>query len=181
VSRYRAGIVCRRGEQFDQTKAATLTAAWVDEDSAAGYLLARSWLMGRGVDAVTGFKRAFFTHSYVAALQAVADGSADVTSVFCSVEGASPHCTFDEVDERLRERLHIVAFTGDTQTDGVAIGKGINEAVTAPLVAGLVALGESADGRALLQRLMQCEGLRAVPPMSQTPTSAALADLVGRP
>lgn len=178
-TRYRAGLVCRRGEAFDPKKASTLTAAWVDEDSAAGYLLARSWLMGQQIDAIAGFRRAFFTHSYVASLQAVADGSADLTSCFCSID-AEGHSTLDEIDERLRERLHVVAWTGDTQTDGVAIGHSVDPASVAPLVTALTALGRSPEGAALLGRVMQCEDLRVAPPMSMTPTSAALTSLLQR-
>lgn len=177
TTRYRAGLVCRRGESFNPAKAATLTAAWIDEDSAAGHLLARSWLQQHHVDSVSGFKRVFFTHSYVAALQAVAEGRADLTSVFCTVDGPLPHCTLDTVDAGLRDQLQIVAYTDDTATDGVAIGPAVDSATVEPLVAGLEALSQSPSGMTLLGRLMQCEGLRR--PAGGAPTSRSLAALAG--
>jgi len=178
---YRAGIVCRVGETLDLAKAPSMTAAWVDEDSAAGYLLARSWLAARHVDAITGFKRASFIHSYVACLQAVADGRADLCSVFASVpsaageDGAPSTSTLDEVDERLAARLHIVAFTGDTRTDGVAVGARVDDASVAVLLDALTRLPTTPGGAEVFRRLMQCDGLHVEP---VRPTSPALQALL---
>ena len=175
---YRAALVCRRGEGLDVTKCKTLTAAWVDEDSAAGYLLARSWLAAQRVDAVAGFRRAIFTHSYVSALQAVADGSADVASIFASVPPAPERSTLDELDLSLRERLEIVAYTGETQTDGIAAGASADNAAVNAIVAGLDRVVAGPGGAALLQETMQAEGLVVAP---ARPTSPSLAALLASP
>jgi ABC-type phosphate/phosphonate transport system substrate-binding protein len=175
TTRYRAGLVCRRGETFDPAKASTLTAAWVDEDSAAGHLLARSWLQQQHVDSLTGFRRVIFTHSYVASLEAVADGRADLASIFCTVDGPVPHCTLDTVDVGLREKLQVFAYTDDTATDGVAIGPGVDATRVEALVGALERLSQTPAGVALLGRLMQCEGLRR--PAAGAPTSRSLAGL----
>jgi phosphonate transport system substrate-binding protein len=175
---YRAGIVCRVGDTLDLGKASTMTAAWVDEDSAAGYLLARSWLAARHVDSITGFKRASFTHSYVACLQAVADGRADICSVFASVPGepgARSTSTLDEVDERLAASLHIVAFTGDTRTDGVAVGARVDEASVTSLLEALTRLPTTPAGAEVFRRLLQCDGLQVE---AVRPTSPALQALL---
>ncbi|HEY4221511.1 MAG TPA: PhnD/SsuA/transferrin family substrate-binding protein, partial [Myxococcota bacterium] len=57
VTAYRAGLVCRTDVEPDLARASSLVAAWVDENSAAGFLLARSWLKSRHIDALHGFKR----------------------------------------------------------------------------------------------------------------------------
>lgn len=172
---YRAGLVCRAGETLDLAKATTLTAVWVDEDSAAGYLLARSWLASRHVDAINGFKRATFSHSYVACLEAVADGRADVCSVFASVAGAKVTSTLDEVDPALASRLQIVHHTGDTQTDGVAVGARVTDETVAPLLEALTRLPSTPAGAAVFHRLMQCDALHVE---AQRPTSLALQALL---
>jgi len=173
---YRAAIVCRQGFALDVKQASQLTAAWVDEDSAAGYLLARSWLMGNHhIDAITGFRAAFFVGGYVQALEAVASGKADLTSVFASVAAAMPRTTLDEVDPALRAKLAVVGYTGDTRSDGVAIGQGIDDGAARPLIDALAALSSSAEGQAILSSLMQADGLRREAPK---PTSTSLQALL---
>lgn len=196
---YRAGIVCRADAEIDWTKTRDLVAAWVDEDSAAGYLLARSWLAARRVDALHGFKRALFTGSYVTSLQAVADRRADVTSVFISgpsgvlggpsgvlggassvlggVSGPGPgsHTTLDEIEAALRDKLKIAAITGDTQTDGIALAPGADRVGLAPVLDCLAGLAGSEDGRRALQSVLRCDELRPAPPR---PTSLALQNIL---
>ncbi len=175
VTTYRAGLVCRHDEQLDLSRAATLVAAWVDEDSAAGYLLARSWLKARNLDAVRGFKRVLFTGSYVSALQAVADRRADLASIYMTSEGAAPHSTLDDVDDLLRARLRVFATTGDTQTDGIVIAPGVADEEARALVDALLEVAASDEGSQALQALLACDELRPAP---TRPTSAALRNLV---
>lgn len=168
---YRAGLACRAGPVVDLTKCSLLVAAWVDENSAAGYLLARSWLAARHVDAMHGFKRAIFCGSYVSALQAVAEGLADVTSVFTSVAGAPLRSTLDEVDAALRARVQIFAHTADTQTDGIVLPPGAKPRTFEGLLRTLQALHLDDVGRRALRGMLACDELRAEAPR---PTSAAL-------
>lgn len=183
---YRAGIVCRAGVEIDWRKSRDLVAAWVDEDSAAGYLLARSWLAARRVDALHGFKRALFTGSYVTSLQAVADRRADVTSVFMSGvftsgTGSGSHTTLDEVEASLRDKLQIAAITGDTQTDGIALAPGADRVGLGPVLNRLAGLAGSEEGRLALKSVLRCDELKPAPPR---PTSLALQNILpleGRP
>ena len=175
VTAYRAGIVCRVGLEPDLALAPSLVAAWVHEDSAAGYLLARSWLKQRKIDAVHGFKRALFLGSYVAALQAVADGRADIASVYASLDGAPQHSTLDEIDDVLRAKLQIFATTGETQTDGVVVAPHTNEDDGARVVAAILEVARSDEGARVMRKLLSCDELRPAPARS---TSTALRDLV---
>lgn len=175
---YRAALVCRVGPIVDLSRHAELTAAWVDENSAAGYLLARSWLAGRHVDAIRGFKGALFLGSYASALQAVAEGRADLTSMFASLPGAPAHSALDEVDAALRERLQVFAHTAETQTDGVVLPPNAPPDALERLLRGLAALTADARGTGALRELIGCDELRAVPPR---PTSPALQALVMPP
>lgn len=171
---YRAALVCRAGDPVDLARHQELVAGWTDENSAAGYLLARSWLAGRGIDAVKGFKRALFLGNYESALRAIADGRADLGSMFASVPGAPPHTTLDEVDDGLRARLHVVAYTAETQTDGVVLPPTAPPGTLERLLAGLQALTADAPGASALRQLLGCEELRAVPPRPTSPALHAL-------
>jgi phosphonate transport system substrate-binding protein len=171
---YRGAIVTRKGEHLDLNNAKKLVAAWVDEDSAAGYLLARAWLAGRNIDAIKGFSRSLFCGSYAAALQAVSEKKADLTSIFASIDSTSPHSTLDEVDERLRTKLHIVAYTAETQTDGIVLPPGAVRDTVRKLIEAMASLSASQTGRAALKTVLACDDLRAAPNL---PTSTALNTL----
>jgi phosphonate transport system substrate-binding protein len=173
---YRAGLVCRIDEARGLAESRELVAAWVDEDSAAGYLLARSWLAGRHIDAVHGFKSASFLGSYIACLEAVAAGAADVTSVFVSSARALPRTALDEVPADMHGKLRVFAFTGETQTDGVITAPHVHDDVTRPLIDALAALHRESDGVTVMKKLFGCDELRATE--SRATTSTPLRDLI---
>lgn len=175
MTSYRAGLVCRVLDEPDLARPGDLVAAWVDQDSAAGYLLARSWLAARKIDALQAFKSALFVGSYVSALQAVAEKRADIASIFVTPAGAPAHSTLDEVDDALRRKLRVFATTGETQTDGVVTAPGADEARMAPIIAALSALVKDAEGAVVMKTLFACDELKKAP---ERPTSTALRDLV---
>jgi phosphonate transport system substrate-binding protein len=179
VTSYRAGLVCRDGEKIDWARASELVAAWVDEDSAGGYLLARSWLKSKHIDAVHGFKRVLFCGNYVAALQAVADGRADLASIYVAsapAHGAKePRSTLDEIEDSLRAKLHVFVTTGETQTDGVVIAPGVKDEDSTPVIEGLLELAGDSSGGAVLKKCLGCDELKRTPPRK---TSSSLQDLI---
>jgi phosphonate transport system substrate-binding protein len=175
VTSYRAALVCRADDDIDWARPERYTAAWVDEDSAAGYLLARSYLAARRIDALTAFRAASFAGSYMAALDAVLEGKADVTSCYFAPESAPPRSALEELPEEKRARLRVCATTGETQTDGVVLAPGVLDDDVRILVDALEFLGNTSDGRIALREVFQCEELRPVPLRL---TSPALRDLL---
>lgn len=61
-------------------------AAWVDNWSAAGYVLPRRMMRERGVSPDLALKAQGFLHSYDAVFDALASGSADVGASFCHLD-----------------------------------------------------------------------------------------------
>jgi phosphonate transport system substrate-binding protein len=173
---YRAALVMRTGELFDVDRARDLRAAWVDEDSAGGYLLARSYLAARHVDAWSGFQAAHFFGSYRAALDAVAAGQADICSVFAAPASGTARSAIDELAPELKPQLHVVAYAGETQYDGVATGPRGDEALVALLTQALSSLDESGSGKSELAAVLHAD--RLVPEQRKGLTSAALRDLL---
>jgi phosphonate transport system substrate-binding protein len=120
ISRYRSGLVCRRGDAPSLDDITGLRAAWVSPDSTAGYLLPRQWFKDRGVDIDAAFMAVRFCGSYTAAVGAVIDGLADVTAVFASSEGAArAYSALDELPETEREKIEIFAYTSERLNDGI--------------------------------------------------------------
>lgn len=173
---YRAGLVCRVDESRELTASRDLVAAWVDEDSAAGYLLARSWLAARHIDAMSGFKSARFVGSYIKALEAVAQGEADITSAFVSSERTTPRTALDELPQDVRARLRIFAFTGETQTDGVIVAPHVPDDVVRPLIDALAEMHRDAEGLDTIQRLFGCDELKLM--NARPATSTPLRELI---
>jgi phosphonate transport system substrate-binding protein len=115
-------LFSRNASPFDSaTRLMGARAAWVDPDSAAGYLITRAALAVRGMPRGSTFNGETFLGSHHAVIRAVLDGGADVgatylreregretTSGFASVPGAA-------------EQLRILPRTGPGPDDVLAV------------------------------------------------------------
>ena len=135
-SHYRAALVSRVDAVVDLTRPGTLTAAWVDQDSAGGYLLARSFFAARKINIESSFRGTVFLGTYERCVAAVLEGRADVTSVFATLSGIEPaRSALDELATPVgteprsegRAPLRVLAFTGETFNDGIVIGPSIED------------------------------------------------------
>jgi phosphonate transport system substrate-binding protein len=103
-----------------------MRAAWVDRQSASGYLLIRAHLRGLGVDLERAFSADRFTGSHEEVASAVLDGSADAGASFVHL---------DPVDERpVRAawgdaRVRVLALAGPIPADVVAAGTRVDPAL----------------------------------------------------
>jgi len=120
ASRYRSGLVCRKGDAPGLDDVTGLRAAWVSPDSTAGYLLPRQWFKDRGVDVDAKLLSVRFCGSYTAAVRAVIEGVADITAVFASAEGAErAYSALDELPAEERAQVEIFAYTSERLNDGI--------------------------------------------------------------
>jgi len=124
---YQAALVVRAGEVRSKEALRGLRAAWVDPLSSAGYLLATSYLasIGMAPDGLFGEQR--FTGSYRAALEAVACGEADVTSIYVprpSREHAREQMI--SIAGKAADQLDVLMFTRATPTDGLIITRAVD-------------------------------------------------------
>jgi len=80
---YHAALFTRRETGLAEPRdLAGVTAAWVDPESAAGYLIVRAHLAHQGVDLRRAFGRDLFLGSHDAVAEAVMSGRADVGATF---------------------------------------------------------------------------------------------------
>lgn len=160
ASRYRSGLVCRKGEGPSLDDVTGLRAAWVSPDSTAGYLLPRQWLRDRGIDADSAFVTVRFYGSYQAAVQAVMDDEADITAVFASVEDATEeHTALDELSRETQERLEIFAYTAERLNDGIVLAPDVDRMLLEELRDLLTRAHEIEGGAALLLEVFNAERL----------------------
>lgn len=83
---YHAALITRRGGPKTIEECRGRRAAWVQRDSAAGYLVPRLQMAAQGLDVLRFFSRELFMHSHPAVIDAVASGEADVGATYCHVE-----------------------------------------------------------------------------------------------
>ena len=144
---YHAAFIVRRGGPKTLAELRGRRAAWVQRDSAAGYLVPRMHLAAQGFDVLRFFTRELFVHSHTAVVDAVASGEADVGATFCNVDVASGKVLRspwqDEQGQSLRP-VEALATMGPIPNDALIAAKELPAAARSALTRWLLTL----DGRA---------------------------------
>ncbi|MBZ4330494.1 phosphate/phosphite/phosphonate ABC transporter substrate-binding protein [Corallococcus sp. AS-1-12] len=168
MSSYRSALVGRAGSGLTLEKLKGATAAWVDRDSVAGYLLPSAFLKTQGLEPSRAFVSQQFTGSYQGALEAVLEGRADVTSVFCPP--ASTGLTFttgveDVLGPGMGAKFELLAYTDEAPNDGVPVAMGLPAPLVTALEAALLGLPSTPDGQALLRDIFNADRFEVAPRM----------------
>ncbi len=127
---------------------AAVRAAWVDEQSAAGYVVIRAALRARGIDLRAAFGQELFFGSHDAVVEAVLSGDADVgaTHVQFAPDGAG----LSRPGWGAR-RVRVVALAGPIPGDLLACATHVPAPVRAAVAQALVGGGAEAAARLLLE------------------------------
>ena len=118
---YRAALVCQARASVHVDHLRGLRAAWVDRESTGGYLLVAGFLKGRGVELDRTFGSQQFLGSYQAALGAVIEGEADVSSVYAPPSEVGSALHLEDLLPDHQGQLKAIAFTDEAPNDGVAL------------------------------------------------------------
>ncbi len=168
---YRGAILCRAGQRLSLEDLGGQRAAWVDPESIAGHLLAAALLKRQGLTV-----HSQYFGSYRAAVSAVLDGRADLTSVYAPPAGAG-----DRVDLHTfaapNAPLQVVAFTDETPNDGVVLAPYVSAELRRALTTTLSTAAEKPEGRALLQEVFHVDAFEPAPPGSYRALYVALRQL----
>ncbi|MRG96442.1 phosphate/phosphite/phosphonate ABC transporter substrate-binding protein [Polyangium spumosum] len=127
-----------------------LRAAWVDRQSAAGYIVLRAHLRSIGVDLDRAFRDNLFFGSHGAVARAVMQGDADVGATFVHVEPDPSHPRGERVVRAGwgDAAVHVITSAGPIPADVMAASVRVPVAVMRKVQRALVGSGESALGRA---------------------------------
>ncbi len=133
--------------------------AWVDQCSAAGYLLPRLHLVVEGLRLESLFAAEAFYGSHDAVVRAVFAGEADVGATFGGPPGAA------DADERSgyagvepRQPVHVITRSAPVPSDAVVCDASLPAEMRAKVSDALVHLGTFAIGRMVTQRLFGADG-----------------------
>lgn len=154
----RAALLVREGSGIASVSdLAGKRAAWVDRLSTSGHLAATAYLALRGLDPMKALASQRYAGSYRDALDAVARGNADVTSLY--VVDGSREATLEEAEEILgpgSAKLAVVAMTDPAPYDALVIGARARDA--GMLAAKLLELRHGRGGPAMLLEVCRAEG-----------------------
>jgi phosphonate transport system substrate-binding protein len=158
-SHYRSLLLRRDDVSFSIDSVHEMSAAWVDPDSTGGYLLACAWFARRGVDVRHALKRQRFLGSYRAAVEGVATGEFELTSVFATSADAEPQgSALDQLPREVTGRLEVIDYTPETPNDGVVARPGLDPGLAREVAERLCAAGEDKAARDELDRLLHVNG-----------------------
>jgi phosphonate transport system substrate-binding protein len=119
---YHAALIVRRGGPKTIEECRGRRAAWVQRDSAAGYLVPRLQMAAQGLDVLRFFSRELFMHSHPAVVDAVVSGEADVGATYCHVEPGTnkvARAAWTDEDGRPLRPIESIATFGPIPNDAL--------------------------------------------------------------
>lgn len=142
ASSYYTGLISlAKGPIKSVSDLAGLRAAWVDRESASGYLVIRAALREQGVSLVRAFSEEIFVRSHAEVARAVATGRVDVgATCFNFVSGTVEiaRSGFKDHGGVRDDAIHLVAHAGPIPSDIVAAHKSLPARVLQLVQAALV-------------------------------------------
>ncbi len=166
-SSYRAALVTRAGGPTSVGELKGKRAVWTDPDSIGGYLLPLAHLRTNGLDVKKYFASQTFAGSYQDALFAVANGTADVTSVFAPLKktGLEDETGLSALVPGRENEFQVVAYTEHAPNDGVAVSMNAPDPLVVELEKTLLDLHTDTEGTAILKDTFNAERFELAPRM----------------
>jgi len=119
---FRAAMISRTGEHIDAKSLRGKRAAWVDPMSTSGYALAVAWMRSQGVDPDRTLSTQQFFGSFRAALLAVVERDADISSIFVHHDALDDaRATLEGMLGPMAKSLSAFALTPESPTDAIVI------------------------------------------------------------
>jgi phosphonate transport system substrate-binding protein len=162
-SSYYAALITREGRSKAISDLRGMRAAWVDRESAAGYLVPRLHLASLGIEVKTFFAQESFVHSHLGVVDAVVSGAADVGATFCTIDPATKRIVtagWTAADGSTIRNVEVVATIGPIPNDAMVAASRMPAAVRSSLTRWLLAPDEKS--RDLLAELFQVRTFRVV-------------------
>ncbi|MGO8994012.1 MAG: phosphate/phosphite/phosphonate ABC transporter substrate-binding protein [Polyangiaceae bacterium] len=158
---YYSALVTREGRAKGVAELQGMRVAWVDKESAAGYLVPRMHLASLGLDARTFFAQETFAHSHLGVIDAVVSGAADVGATFCTLEPGTKRIMtagWTAADGSKIRDVDLVATLGPIPNDAIVASSRIPASVRSGLTRWLLAPDDRSQD--LLAELFQVRSFR---------------------
>jgi len=172
-SSYYTALFTRRQSRYKRlSDLKNLRAAWVDPQSAAGYLIIRAHLAQQGVDLDEAFHENLFLGTHDAVAEAVLQGRADVGATFAS---------FDD-KRRVRRAgwgtadVRVIAKAGPIPNDMFAARTGLSSLLVRVVQSALIDV-QNAQLREAARTLLAAEGFAVPDPKHLEPLRELLSNV----
>lgn len=162
---YYAAFIVHRGGPRTLLECEGKRVAWVDAESASGYVIPRLHLASQGFDVQTFFGQETFAGSHSAVVEAVSTGRVDVGATFCNIDPASKrvlNAAWTETDGRSLRPVEMITHTGAIPNDAIIAATKLPLPVRSSLTRWLLQLG--AREKDLFQKLLRAAEFRVVQP-----------------
>jgi phosphonate transport system permease protein len=159
---YYSAIVVREDSPVRAVEQLTgRTIAWVDPQSTSGFVIPRFLLRERGLDPQRMFRQQVFAGGHDAAVLAVYNGQVDAAAVWAEPpsDGGGAWARF--LRNRPPPRLRPILYSPAVPSDAVGVHPNFlreHPTLVRNVRAGLLSLGQSEQGRAILRRLNSTDG-----------------------
>jgi phosphonate transport system substrate-binding protein len=128
---------------------------WVDPSSASGYILPRITLQASGIDPDTAFSQTMQVYSHQNVIRQVYNGGCDVGATYADarslIVGDSPD---------VEQVISVLATTADIPYDSISFGEDIPEEMREQIVASLLEIAGTEEGRVALEAFYSVTGLQ---------------------
>lgn len=142
VATYQAALVGRQDRRLSLSNLQGTRAAWVDRFSFGGYLLALEFLKRQRIDPDKTFVAQEFLGSYPAAVSAVLEGRADVSSITVARSD----------DEAIRKTMAAIIGAGSSRLSVI----GMTDSIPSDALVVMRTLGEDFAGR-VIERIAEAK------------------------
>jgi len=159
---YHAAFVVRRGGPKNIEECKGRRAAWVQRDSAAGYLVPRIEMAAQGINVLRYFSRELFVHSHPGVIDAVASGDADVGATYCHIDGKTVRGAWTDDEGRPLRPIEPIATFGPIPNDALVASMELPTPARTGLTRWLLDLDPRA--RDLFERILGAHDFRVPSP-----------------
>lgn len=175
VASFSSALFTRPGSSIKSPRdLIAVRAAWVDKQSAAGYLVIRGSLRAQGVDLARAFAAESFLGSHEAVVQAVLSGTVDVGATFAYLDPSRQTVMRAGWGDRA---VQSICFAGPIPADVVAASIRLPVPQIRAVQRALCALPSHAGLRAAAEKLFGAEGFIEARPEHLEPLNRILGYL----
>jgi phosphate/phosphite/phosphonate ABC transporter binding protein len=162
---YHSALITRKGAAKTIEDCKGKSIAWVDQESASGYVIPRLHLASLGIDIGKFFSKEIFAKTHMGVVDAVIAGRADVGATYCNFEPGSKtmsNAAWTDVDGNNARSIDMLTSTGAIPNDAIVGTSKLPLPLRASVTRFLLEL--SPRGKQLFEQLLRATEFRVSRP-----------------
>lgn len=162
---YHTAFISRKGGPRTLAECAGRSIAWVDRESASGYLIPCLHLVSQGIDPWTSFSRETFHGTHSALVEAVLSGRSDVGATFANIDPATKqilNAAWTDPTGRSDRAVHVIDTAGPIPNDAIVASTKLPAVTRSALTRWLLEIGTAEKD--LFRRLIRADEFKVIPP-----------------